>query len=46
MYYFGLFGGMAFAGLVLMYKPDTRYVALPRFAATIPRLRTLAVLTR
>lgn len=26
MYYFGLFGGMAFAGLVLMYKPDTRYV--------------------
>lgn len=46
MYYFGLFGGMAFAGLVLMYKPDTRYVALPRIAATIPRLRTLAVLTR
>ena len=26
MYYFGLFGGMAFAGLVLLYKPDTRYV--------------------
>lgn len=26
MYYIGLFGGMAFAGLVLMYKPDTRYV--------------------
>ncbi|PWZ02883.1 hypothetical protein BCV70DRAFT_214386 [Testicularia cyperi] len=23
MWYFGLFGGMAFAGLVLMYKPDT-----------------------
>lgn len=27
MYYFGLFGGMVFAGVVLMYKPDTRYVA-------------------
>ncbi|SNX81462.1 uncharacterized protein MEPE_00167 [Melanopsichium pennsylvanicum] len=23
MYYFGLFGGMAFAAIVLMYKPDT-----------------------
>ncbi|CCF53872.1 hypothetical protein NDA11_007143 [Ustilago hordei] len=23
MYYIGLFGGMAFAGIVLMYKPDT-----------------------
>ncbi|SPO19796.1 uncharacterized protein UTRI_00188_B [Ustilago trichophora] len=23
MWYFGLFGGMAFAGVVLMYKPDT-----------------------
>lgn len=26
MYYFGLFGGMLFAGVVLLYKPDTRYV--------------------
>ncbi|TKY90180.1 hypothetical protein EX895_000178 [Sporisorium graminicola] len=23
MYYFGLFGGMVFAGVVLLYKPDT-----------------------
>ncbi|KIS71715.1 uncharacterized protein UMAG_00153 [Mycosarcoma maydis] len=23
MYYFGLFGGMLFAGVVLLYKPDT-----------------------
>lgn len=29
MWYFGLFGGMAFAGVVLMYKPDTRYVTVP-----------------
>ena len=28
MYYLGLFGGMVFAGVVLMYKPDTRYVAI------------------
>lgn len=34
MWYLGLFGGMAFAGVVLMYKPDTRYVSTPRHTLT------------
>lgn len=27
IWYLGMFGGMAFAALVLTYKPDTRYAS-------------------
>lgn len=30
-YYIGMFGGMALAGVLLYYKPDTSYVLPSRF---------------
>lgn len=37
VWYLGMFGTMAFAGVMLYYKPDTRWVAhnLPRRAYAV-----------
>jgi hypothetical protein len=45
IYYLGMFGGFALAAVVLVYKPDTRYVQSPSqlialLPAPIPKTST------
>ena len=35
IWYIGMFGTMAFAGVMLYYKPDTRYVGFLFFSSWI-----------